>query len=928
MQKEIIEILESEPRLTQGKVQIIACAGSGKTEFISTRIAYMIYKGIAKPENVVAFTFTERAAEELKLRIRSLIRELIGHQPDIGDLYVGTIHSFCFELLKEFVPGYRGYDVLDEGKRYAFIYSISSELGEDKLERWLEASGIKKPYNITKQAWVIGTLIRGIDIVREEMQCVEDISACSYFCEALREYDEKLKQRKFLDFSSMMAHTLNVIKNDKSILREVRNRFTHITVDEYQDVNPIQEQIIELLCGKKGNLCVVGDDDQSIYQWRGTTVENIITFKKRYKNVYTHNLPTNFRSSDGIVNLSRHLIVKNKHRLRNKKIKSAGNPCEPGDIYKIKFYYQEQETQFITNRIKSLIGTQWVEKDGHKRGLTYSDIAVFFRSVRYDGRPYLDAFDNAGIPYAVSGIGGLFDTPEVDIVFSIFSFLGDFGKIRDTYTGSYVIPDEDSIYRDAKIIFPLPQKRTFKRSLCRLRDELRGKRRISLQELYADILVLLGLASKEMHGGGNEVKMYNLGRFSQVISDYEGTRTYCTTRDIQGICWFVKHYAENSYDSGTGEDPTLAINAVQVMTLHGTKGLGFPVVFMPYCVDRAPRETPPGFLDVNKFNFSRYRGSVEDERRLFYVGMTRSKKFLYVSTSYDPGYRKWKKTPSRFFNELDNQCCITEDKSDPTKRKKMNPNPSVETYRFPTNYSELSDYIRCEYDYKLRYIYGFNPVIVQALGYGKQVHNVLNILHKRVQQTGEIPHAKEIAKVVTDHFNLRYAAEEQEETLRKSALRSVLRYVDMWEKDFTLSVKTERSFEMDVENALLSGSIDLLKREDSREDILEIIDFKTGNERKMDEELNLQVQLYAVAAREALALNVKKAFVHFLDSKKQERVEVSTTSRQLESAMNTIKNAIKGVTSRRFRRNPRNSKTCSACDWRKICPKKIKHHQL
>jgi DNA helicase-2/ATP-dependent DNA helicase PcrA len=150
----------------------------------------------------------------------------------------------------------------------------------------------------------------------------------------------------------------------------------------------------------------------------------------------------------------------------------------------------------------------------------------------------------------------------------------------------------------------------------------------------------------------------------------------------------------------------------------------------------------------------------------------------------------------------------------------------------------------------------------------------------------------------------------------------------MWEKDFTLSITTERSFEMDVENALLSGSIDLLKREDSREDILEIIDFKTGNERKMYEELNLQVQLYTVAAREALALNVKKAFVHFLDTKKQERVEISTTSRQLESAMDTVKNAINGVTSRRFRRNPRNSKTCATCDWRKVCPKKMKRHQL
>ena len=316
MQKEIIELLDTTPRLTQGNVQIIACAGSGKTEFISTRIAYMISKDITKPENIVAFTFTERAAEELKFRIRSVIRELIGHQPDIGDLYVGTIHSFCFELLKEFVPGYRGFDVLDEGKRYSFLNSLFFELGGRSLQKCLEASGAKKPYGITKQTWVLNTLIRGMDIVREEMQQPEDIAASPNFCDAFEKYTRILDERRFLDFSSMMANTVQILESNKSILDEVRKRFTHITVDEYQDINPIQEKLVKLLTGEKGNLCVVGDDDQSIYQWRGSVVDNILDFKKRYKNVYTHYLPINFRATDGIVNLSKKLIVKNKKRLK------------------------------------------------------------------------------------------------------------------------------------------------------------------------------------------------------------------------------------------------------------------------------------------------------------------------------------------------------------------------------------------------------------------------------------------------------------------------------------------------------------------------------------------------------------------------------------------------------------------------------------
>ncbi len=920
--QKIIKLFRSNPALTQQNLQIIACAGSGKTEFVSTRIALLVAEGLAKPENIVAFTFTERAAEELKFRIRSKIRELIRHQPDVGDLYVGTIHSFCYELLKEFVSGYRGYDVLDEGKRYSFVSSIQWELGFSKLKEWLESSS-RNPYGITNQAWILNTLIRGIDIVREEMLSSKKIAACEEFHEAMQTYDKKLNERHFLDFSSMMSHTVQILENDKSILKSVRNRFTHITVDEYQDINPIQEKLINLLVGKKGNLCVVGDDDQSIYQWRGSTIENILTFKKRYKNVNTHHLPINFRSTHKIINLSNEFILKNRNRL-SKSMKSSGKKSEKGDIYKLKFYYQEDEIKFIIERIKKLIGTDWTEKDGKTRGLTYSDITLFFRSVRYEARPYLDALDNANIPYAVSGIGGLFESPEVDIIFDISSYLGDFEKIWDTYSRTGTIPDENSIYYESNRLFLLPNKKKFVKLLNELKINIQKRNRISIQGLYGDILALLGLIKERLHGDDYEIRMYNLGRLSQAISDYEGTRTYCTYKDIKRFCWFIKHYAESSYDAGAGEDPTRVINAVQVITLHATKGLGFPVVFMPHCIDRNPRKTETGFLNPKKFDFARYNGNIEDERRLFYVGMTRSKKYLFITTSYDPGPRKRKKSPSQFFNELNDKYFITEPKPDPTKRKKRTPKPSVEDYRFPTSYSELSDYIRCEYDYKIRYIYGFNPIIVQALGYGQQVHNVLNILHKINQETGKIPSDEKAAETILDYFYLRYAAKAQEETLRKSALRSVLRYIEMWKEDFTLSVKTERPFEMDINNTLLSGTIDLLKRQYYDDNILEIIDFKTGNTRKMDEELSLQVQLYTVAAREALNIDVQKAHVHFLDVKKQRRVEILTTQKQLDLAMKTVSNAINGVTIRRFNRNPRNKKVCIGCDWSKICAGKKK----
>jgi len=175
---DIIPLLKTEPGLTRKNLQIIACAGSGKTEFVSLRVAYLIAERLAKPENIVAFTFTERAAQELKFRIRSKIKQLIGHQPDIGDLYVGTIHSFCYELLKEFVPGYRAFDILDEGKRFAFINAHRHELGYKRLKEWLESERMRQPYGMMPVTWVLNTFIRCVDIAREEMLPPERISRC------------------------------------------------------------------------------------------------------------------------------------------------------------------------------------------------------------------------------------------------------------------------------------------------------------------------------------------------------------------------------------------------------------------------------------------------------------------------------------------------------------------------------------------------------------------------------------------------------------------------------------------------------------------------------------------------------------------------------------------------------------------------------
>lgn len=194
-------------------------------------------------------------------------------------------------------------------------------------------------------------------------------------------------------------------------------------------------------------------------------------FKKRYDNVFTYYLPTNFRSSDKIINLSNNLITQNNRRLE-KSMKSSGKKAENGDIYKLSFITKNEEIKFIVNRIRNLVGIEWIDKNGRTRGLEYSDIAMFFRSVKYDSQLYLEALDKAGIPFAVSGVGGLFESPEVDVIFCIFSYLGNFKKIWDRENKTGYIPTEEEIFDEANQLFPLPDQKKFIQILQEFKDNI------------------------------------------------------------------------------------------------------------------------------------------------------------------------------------------------------------------------------------------------------------------------------------------------------------------------------------------------------------------------------------------------------------------------------------------------------------------------
>ena len=396
-------------------LQLIACAGSGKTEVVARRVVHLLSVRHLKPANIVAFTFTNKAAGELKERIVTRTREALGDIDGLAEMYVGTIHGFALDLIKSEVPKYLKYEVLNEVQQGLFV------------DRYSKQSGLTASTDLdgrTLGRYVdTGRFILALSILREAELQDGELAGCSVF-EGLDTYRHLLDQRSYLDYSSILEAAVDVLTNEEDLRERLAERIKYVIVDEYQDVNPVQEAIVRSLHELGARICVVGDDDQTIYQWRGSDVENILTFAERYPSVDKVPLEDNFRSSEGIVKTARPFIEKNEARL-SKAMKPKGDQTyESGDIVALPFDTPEEEARHIAETAQALRGVAFRE-DGEDRGLSWSDMAVLLRSVRANAEPITARFRAAGVPFVVTGMNNLFGTAEAEAARQLFYFIGD-----------------------------------------------------------------------------------------------------------------------------------------------------------------------------------------------------------------------------------------------------------------------------------------------------------------------------------------------------------------------------------------------------------------------------------------------------------------------------------------------------------------------
>ncbi len=845
-------------------LQLIACAGSGKTEVVARRVVHLLTPGRADslaPRNIIAFTFTDKAAAELKERIVTRTRQALGEIPGMAEMFVGTIHAFCLELLKSDSPKHLKFELLNEVQQGLFVdrnssksgLTTSTDLGGAALKRYRDT-----PHYVT-----------ALSILREAERVDAHVEGCSLLA-GLAAYQSLLDDNSYLDYSAILEEAVILTTNDDGFRARLRERVKYVVVDEYQDVNPVQEAIVWSLHELGARICVVGDDDQTIYQWRGSDVENILSFAKRYPDVDAIPIEENFRSSDGIVETARPFIEQNTARLSKAMKPTGAQPYEPGDIAALAFTGPGEEAQHIVNTAQALRGVAFTE-DGKGRGLAWSDMAVLLRSVKANAEPITQALRAAGIPFVVTGMSNLFGTAEAEAARQLFYFMADTGPDSAAVEQAWLSAD---LGLDPAALRRALRGAALAKAALADPDQKRWGQ-YSIQRVFLNFLDQAGIREEGVPCDRGEVVFYNLGKFSQVISDFEAIHFQSKPAEKYGsFASFLQYRAEDAYPEGWQDNQYANPDAVRVMTIHQAKGMQWPVVFVPALLrNRFPAARIGGrgvwhLLPRSGIRGqSRFEGTVEDERRLFYVAMTRAQKFLHMTWAPIAGKNNRYVRASEFWDNVLVSKHVKRKMPDYSSRKRLPPQPRAGVSNVVFSFSDLKYFFECPYQFKLRVLYGFNAPIHEALGYGKSLHDALAEVHARAIR-GDVADAAEVPRLLETHMHTPYAYPALRQQLEASAERVIREYLKQNQALFDKIEFSEKQIEINLGDGVsVVGRIDLVRRIDTGETT--IVDLKSSDRAQAEEVTETQLHVYALGYQELTGRRPDYVEIYELDEGKR-----------------------------------------------------------
>ncbi|MBI2355614.1 MAG: ATP-dependent helicase [Candidatus Doudnabacteria bacterium] len=935
----------------QGPLLIIAGAGTGKTTVLTRRIAWLLEQKLARPDEILALTFTEKAATEMEERVDELLP--LGYV----EVNISTFHAFAQKILIQHaldigLPG--DFRVLNEtsawllikkhlhdfdldyykpfGNPNKFIHSLVKHFQKAKgegitPEEYLAyAEGLKLNKDRVEKGK--GKRVKGKDANSEEEL---EISRITEVANAYHKYQKLLLDNSYLDFGDLINYTIKLFRTRPKILGHYQKQFKYILVDEFQDTDLSQYEMVKLLAVPMNNLTVVGDDDQSIYKFRGASISNILKFKDDYKNTNEITLVDNYRSTQAILDLAYGFIQQNnperlEHKLKIVK-RLAGHNAERGSIEVLHGQSIHEEVNRVVDEIIEL---------NSKAGLNWNDFAILVRA-NDSAEPFVLELNRRGVPYIFVANRGLYKKPFILNLLSYFNILDNRHESENVFRilnmDIFRISDLDLVSlsqmarKKALTIFEALKEA---RSLVRLSSESYKKidklvelvnkhtslaRETPVSELIVKILTDLGLTKSLL-----EDSMQNTENRSLLEQFYRKSQTFEQENTDKSLKAFLNHIKLEQEAGDQGElafNPDLGPEAVRVMTIHSAKGLEFKCVFVVNLVDqRFPSRERKEQIEMPASLIKEIlpEGDVHlmEERRLFYVAVTRAKQYLYLTWGNDYGGAMHKK-PSRFLVELGMAA-------KPATAKPMGqvffakqppllkpaPKYSVpETFSF----SQISSFLSCPLEYKLRYIYQIPLPGSPYLSLGDTVHKALQKFLEHYQQLNSEKQADLFGKsnaglrvpgfeVLKKFYQEVWVDDWYPDKIEKErGRRRGLEMLEIFHKRFSENPKKilflEQKFKLKLGDYKFTGKID--RADQNIDGSIEIIDYKTGQvKEKLTAEDKNQLLIYQWAAQEQFKQKVKSLRYWYLASLRDSQEFVGSEA-EIEQVKNHLLKTIKEI---------------------------------
>jgi len=945
----------------EGPLLIIAGAGTGKTSVITRRIAYLIAEKKCKSSEILALTFTDKAAQEMEERVDILVP--YGYT----DVMISTFHAFGDFLIKE--------HALELGLPYDFkvltkpeqIIFLQEHLYELPLKHY-RPSG--KPTSFLDAITTLISRAKDEDISPEEFIAYaktllddakksENIEGVDYaekqleLARTYKKYQELMSLNGFIDFGDQVWLILKLFKDHPSVLKTYREKFKYILVDEFQDTNLSQYKLLRMLTDKNGNLNVVGDDDQSIYKFRGAAISNILNFNNDFPDAEKIVLNTNYRSTQNILDSSYKLIVNNnpdrlevKHNI-DKKLTGVAGSGDP--VQNMQFDSISSEADFVAD---------FIEKEMSEKSRKCKDFAILVRS-NNDAENYIKALNMLGIPYRFSGQGGLYTTDEIKLLLAaakVFSDPNDSISLYNLATSLFY--DIDVI--DLKDSSNLAHKKNLSlfhifRNIenCAELNHIKEENKKNIKTLVGDIEKYVAESFNQTSGKliykfvkdknwlrtllneknpRAEEKVFNISKFFEIITEYEIIYPHSKLPQfIEHLDMLIK-----SGNNPSTYQADIDVDYVNILTYHKAKGLEFPVVFMVNLVQgKFPVRNRGDAVDIPVALVKEVLPSgdfhIQEERRLFYVGMTRAKEKLIFSHSLDLGGKRQRKVSQFALEALDmpklKDAVI---KKSPVESLKKFDEVKIQSllspYKIPADQilnlssKKIEDYLDCPLRYKFMHILSIPIIKHFNIVYGNALHNTISYYFER-KMRGKKVSLDELA----DIFKARWVSEgflsrEHEQQRYDNGLNALKLFYERHEKDKTLPTHIEKEFSFIVDNIKIIGRWD---RVDINGNTAVITDYKSSDVKDEKDALkrakeSFQLDLYALAYEKIFNKPVQTVQLYFIES--GITGAVTKTAVDIEKTISTIKDVAGRIRDGAFMPKP-DFMNCRYCSYQALCDK-------